>query len=117
MQRYAAVYHRCPRCGLVAALDTPWLDEAYSTAIHTKDSGLLRRARRNSVMVNAIVGFEGLRAGRFLDWAGGYGVFTQIMRDKGLDYWHHDDYAKPIFASEFQDDGESRFDLVTAFEV
>lgn len=117
MGRYDATYHRCVGCGLVAARDTPWLAEAYTSAIHDADSGLLRRARRLSLLTSAVIRFEGLPGGRFLDWAGGYGVFTQVMRDRGHDYWHHDDFAQPIFAQHFQDDGTGRCDLVTAFEV
>ncbi len=115
--RFDAEYHRCPRCGLVAIRETPWLAEAYNSAIHAADTGLLRRARRLSAMTSAIIRFEGLKGGRFLDWAAGYGVFTQAMRDKGLDFWQHDDYATPVFATAFNDDGEGRYDLVTAFEV
>lgn len=114
---YEAAYHRCTGCGLVAALDTPWLEEAYTHAIHDADVGLLRRARRNSKLAAAIIGFEGLRGGRFLDWAAGYGTFTQFMRERGLDFWQADEYASPVFAREFRDDGTGRYDLVTAFEV
>lgn len=117
LRSHRAEYHRCPECGLVSTLDTPWLEEAYTSAIHTADRGLLRRAHRLSTFASAIIRFEGLRGGRFLDWAGGYGVFTQAMRDRGHDYWQHDDFAEPVFAGEFTDDGEGRFDLVTAFEV
>lgn len=117
MGRFDATYVRCPRCGLVSTPETPWLEEAYSSAIHLADSGLLRRAGRMSRLTAAIIRFEGIREGRFLDWAGGYGVFTQLMRDRGLDYWHHDDFAQPVFAIDHQDDGASHCDLVTAFEV
>lgn len=115
--KYEAVYHRCPACGLVAARDTPWLEEAYTHAIHDADSGLLRRARKVSRLTAAVIGFEGLRGGRFLDWAGGYGVFTEFMRERGADFWHHDDFAEPVFARKFVDDGTSHYDLITAFEV
>lgn len=114
---YEAVYHRCPECRLVATRDSPWLEEAYASAIHDADVGLLRRARRYSSLAAAVIRFEGLRGGRFLDWAGGYGVLTQFMREKGFDFWHHDDFAKPVFAKDFQDSGEGSYDLVTAFEV
>lgn len=115
--KYDATYHRCPGCGLVAARPTPWLEEAYQSPIHDADVGLLRRARRYSAMASAVIRFEKLRGGRFLDWAGGYGVLTQVMRDKGHDFWHHDDFAQPVFARGFRDTGEGRLDLVTAFEV
>lgn len=117
MDTYRATYHRCSTCGLVAARPTPWLGEAYSSAIHCADKGLLRRARRLSAFTSAVIRSEGISRGRFLDWAGGYGVFTQAMRDRGLDYWQHDEYADPVFAREFRDQGGGQFDLVTAFEV
>lgn len=117
MGRYEATYHRCPCCGLVALRETPWLEEAYASPIHDTDVGLLRRARRYSTIASAVIAFEGLRGGRFLDWAGGYGVLTQVMRDRGHDFWHHDAYARPVFARDFQDSGEGRLAMVTAFEV
>lgn len=117
LDRYDARYHRCGSCGLVATLETPWLEDAYTHAIHDADSGLLRRARRNSQLVAAVIRAEGLRGGRFLDWAGGYGTFAQLMREKGFDFWQHDDFATPVFARQFQDPGSGRYDLVTAFEV
>lgn len=117
LQRYDAVYHRCPRCGLVATRETPWLEEAYTHAIHDADSGLLRRNRKLGRLTAAVLRAEGLRGGRYLDWAGGYGVFTELMREKGYDFWHHDDFAEPVFARRFRDEGTGRYDLVTAFEV
>lgn len=116
LDKYPADYYRCQGCGLVAILDTPWLEEAYASAIHDADIGLLRRARRYSALATAVITFEGLKGGRFLDWAGGYGVFTQVMRDKGFNYWQHDDFAAPVFAREFHDEG-GNYDLVSAFEV
>lgn len=115
--KYTADYHRCTGCGLVATLEPTWLEEAYTHAIHDADKGLLRRAARNAKLAAAIIGWEGLRDGRFLDWAAGYGTFTQFMRERGLDFWQHDEYATPVFAREFRDDGTSRYDLITAFEV
>ena len=114
--KYDATYHRCPACGLVAALDTPWLEEAYASPIHDADAGLLRRARRYSSVASAVIRFEKL-SGRMLDWAGGYGVLAQAMRDKGHDFWHHDAYAEPVFARDYRDEGEGPLALVTAFEV
>jgi hypothetical protein len=114
---YNVTYHRCGRCGLVAARETPWLEAAYESAIHDADVGLLRRARRSSALTSAILRFEGLRDGSFLDWAAGYGIFVEEMRERGFDFWQHDDYAKAVMAREFKDDGRDRYDLITAFEV
>lgn len=117
MNRYSVDYYRCGACGLVALPSPTWLDEAYESAISDHDTGLLRRCRLLSTATSAVIRAEGLGKGRFLDWAGGYGTLTQMMRDKGFDYWHHDEYAKPIFAREFIDDGGSCYDLISAYEV
>lgn len=117
LDKYSADYYRCDGCGLVALPSPTWLDEAYASAISGHDTGLLRRCRMLSTVTSAVIHAQGLRAGRFLDWAGGYGTLTQLMRDKHFDYWHHDDYAEPIFARDFQDDGSSSYDLITAYEV
>lgn len=117
LEKYETLYHRCPDCGLVAARDTPWLEEAYESAIHDEDAGLLRRARRYQRLAGAVIGLERLKKGKFLDWAGGYGVFTQLMREKGFDFWQFDPYAKPVFARGFIDESDAPYDVITAFEV
>ena len=59
--------------------------------------------------------------GRFLDYAGGFGVFVRMMRDYGFDYYWDDKYCKNIFAKYFTindiDMEYRRIELVTAFEV
>jgi hypothetical protein len=60
-------------------------------------------------------------AQRFLDYAGGYGMFVRLMRDMGHNFFRQDNYCANIFARHFdvQDlaASERSFDLVTAFEV
>jgi hypothetical protein len=94
-----------------------WLDAAYTSAISHGDVGLLRRSRILSNLASAVIRSEGVGGGSFLDWAGGYGTLTRMMRDRGYDYWHYDEYAEPVFAREFVDDGRPRYDMITAFEV
>lgn len=115
--RHVAEFNRCDSCGLIAAPDPTWLDEAYSSAIYDGDSGLLRRARRTTTVTTALVRSEGISRGRILDWAGGYGAFTRMMRDKGFDCFTVDAYAKNLLAPGFDGDETESYDLVTAFEV
>lgn len=111
-------YLRCETCGLVMAAEPTWLEEAYSEAIAHLDVGLLDRCQILSNVTSAVLRSERLRGGRFLDWAGGYGVLTRLMRDRGFDFAHTDPYAANIFAAGLTDDlGAGRFDLITAFEV
>jgi hypothetical protein len=117
--KYDAEFRRCPSCGLIAAPDPTWLPEAYESAIYDGDSGLLRRCRRLSIVTAAVIRSEGLTSGRFLDWAGGYGTLTRLMRDRGYDFAHNDPMAVNVFAEghEVADPSVGRYDLVTAFEV
>ena len=111
-------YLQCGSCGLVMADDPTWLEEAYADAIAHLDVGLLDLCQILANVTSSVLRAERLRGGRFLDWAGGYGVLTRLMRDRGFDFVHTDVYAANIFASGFTGDlADERFDLVTAFEV
>jgi hypothetical protein len=111
-------YLQCVSCGLVMADDPTWLQAAYADAIAQLDVGLLDRCQILANVTSSVLRAERLRGGRFLDWAGGYGVLTRLMRDRGFDFAHTDVYAANVFAAGFTGDlSDGRFDLVTAFEV
>jgi hypothetical protein len=110
-------YFRCDDCGSVALPGPDWLDEAYSDAISPLDVGLLERCVQMANVTTALVFAQGLRRGRFLDFAGGYGTLTRLMRDRGLDFRHHDPFCENLFAQGFEAKVAERHDLVTAFEV
>ncbi len=112
-------YGRCSSCGMVMALDPSWLEEAYGEAIAKLDVGLLDRCQILASVTASVLRAERLRHGRFLDWAGGYGTLTRVMRDRGYDFVHHDPMAVNVFAEGHAatDLGVGRYDLITAFEV
>jgi hypothetical protein len=117
LDKYDVDYHLCPHCGLLVLPAPTWLDEAYEQAIYVGDAGLLRRSRRLALATSLLIRSEGLRNGRFLDWGGGYGTLTRMMRDKGFDFYTTDAYAKNVLAPSFDGDEKDSYDLVTAFEV
>ena len=57
--------------------------------------------------------------GRFIDYAGGYGLFVRLMRDNGFDFLWNDKYCRNIFASGFEspEPCQEKIELVTAFEL
>ncbi|WP_232075471.1 class I SAM-dependent methyltransferase [Mycobacterium seoulense] len=59
------------------------------------------------------------RHGRFLDAAGGYGIFTRLMRDIGFDYYWTDMYCPNLTARGFEAETGpgAPYTAVTAFEV
>lgn len=117
LAKYEVDFYRCPGCGLIALPDPWWLDEAYESAIYAGDMGLLRRSRLLSRVTAAVIRAEGLSDGRFLDWGGGFGTLTRMMRDKGLEFYTADAYATNILAPGFDGDETQSYDLVTTFEV
>lgn len=117
MAEHEVHFDRCGACGLILASDRWWLPGAYESAIYDGDRGLLHRSRIMSVVLELLIRSEGLTSGRFLDWAGGYGALTRMMRDRGFDYYTVDGYARNLLAVGFDGDETARYDLVSAVEV
>ena len=121
LSKYKVSFFRCPQCHFIQTESpTHWLTEAYSSAIASLDIGLIFRnilflGRTERLIKKHFVG----RKGHFLDYAGGYGLFVRLMRDKGYDFYRQDIYCQNLFAEYFDidDTDNKKFDLVTAFEV
>jgi hypothetical protein len=54
--------------------------------------------------------------GKYLDFGGGYGVLTRMMRDHGFDFYHYDKYAENLFAQGFDANLRESYNLVSSFE-
>lgn len=120
LNKYDVKYYRCLETGFIQTEDPYWLQEAYSSAITKLDIGLVSRNEflRNKTVKVLSDCFDGNK--KFLDYAGGYGMFTRMMRDMGYDFYHHDIYCKNLFADFFDlsnCEQKSGFEAVTAFEV
>jgi len=119
LKRHTVEYFRCGRCGFICTEEPYWLDEAYSEAITGSDVGLVRRNCQLSVIAGTVIRTFFGRTGSFLDFAGGYGLFVRLMRDRGFDFRWHDAYCSNLFARGFEGsltEGSS-YRLLTAFEV
>ena len=120
LNKYHVDFYRCNATGFIQTEDPYWLSEAYSTAITKLDLGLPYRNIELSNRLNKIIIKNFNQEGIFLDYAGGYGLFTRLMRDKGFNFYSTDKFCQNLFANDFDLDQlppGSRFDLVTAFEV
>jgi hypothetical protein len=113
----AVTFVRCTGCKSVLLPEPDWLDAAYSDAISPLDVGLLERCIQLANVTTAIITSQRLRHGRFLDFAGGYGTLTRLMRDRGYDFRHDDPYCENLFAPGLAGSTDDHYDLVTAFEV
>jgi 2-polyprenyl-3-methyl-5-hydroxy-6-metoxy-1,4-benzoquinol methylase len=118
--KYDVKYYQCEETGFIQTEEPYWLGESYSSAITKLDLGLAFRNEllrdRSIALLNRFFAKDGV----FLDYAGGYGLFTRLMRDKGFNFYHTDKYCANIFAEYFdlKDIGaDTKFELITAFEV
>lgn len=116
--RHEAIVRFCEKCQFLFILDPKWLDEAYRQPITIQDTGILARNIALSKVTSIMLYFLFNRQGEFLDYSGGYGIFTRLMRDIGFDFYWCDPYATNLFARGFECvSGTSRFELITCFEV
>lgn len=114
--KYNADYMLCRSCGFLGVDQPFWLEEAYESPITAADTGLLSRNIELSRKIAVLIFTLFSRNGAYLDYAGGYGVFTRLMRDAGFNFFHMDLYTPNLFAREFEWDRTSKMDGVTCFE-
>jgi len=120
LNKYVIKYYRCNETGFIQTEEPHWLSEAYSSAITKLDVGLpYRNIILSDSIGRALVKNFDYKA-MFLDYAGGYGLFTRLMRDKGFNFYNTDKFCQNLFA-EYFDLGDlpagTPFEAVTAFEV
>jgi hypothetical protein len=120
LNKYDAFYKVCGTCGFLCADEPHWLGEAYARTIADADTGLvMRNVSLAPQIAGALYWTMGERgAGRYLDTAGGYGIFTRLMRDCGFDFYWHDEYCENKLAPGFAYRQEyNPLRAVTAIEV
>lgn len=118
LNKYLVDYFECSGCGLVKTENPYWLSEAYSSAIADLDTGLVQRNIRMSELTAQFIERNFDPSGVYLDFAGGYGLFVRLMRDKGFDFYWTDKYCANLFAHFFShSQAMASYDLVTAFEL
>lgn len=120
LRKYQVEYYKCSNCGFIQTEDPYWLDEAYASAITSIDIGLMYRNLINVPITSAIINKFANPEGKFIDYGGGYGMFTRLMRDKGFEYFRQDAYCENLFAKHFDITDlsvDEKFEMLTAFEV
>lgn len=116
LYKYDVDYFQCTKCGFAQTENPYWLDEAYISSMNLSDTGVMYRSERMSKITTALIFFFFKTKGTFLDYAGGFGVFTRQMRDIGFDFYWHDPYTKNEIARGFEGSLDKRYDAVTTFE-
>jgi hypothetical protein len=118
MGQYATVYRFCDRCRFLFIASPHWLHEAYREPVSIYDTGILSRNIALARTVGVVIYFLFDWTGRFLDYGGGCGIFTRLMRDMGFDFYWYDPYAPNCLARGFEfDRGMAPLELITSLET
>ncbi|MGA1860172.1 glycosyltransferase [Azospirillum sp. 11R-A] len=118
--RHQVGYWECTQCGSLQTDPPHWLDDAYMPDCMMQDVGIVQRSILLSLTVPPLLEQLGVGAGTpCLDWGGGNGLFTRMMRDRGFAFFLHDKYVDNHYALGFarKDTATAVFPVTTAFEV
>jgi Methyltransferase domain len=120
LNRYDIDYYLCSGCGSLSTEEPYWLEEAYDVSGIGDDVGAAQRTIDLALKTSALLDQIGLPARtECIDFGGGIGLFTRLMRDRGFNFFSYDRYAKPFFSDRYNVTtlaGRSPA-VVTAFEV
>lgn len=116
LYKYDVDYFQCSNCEFVQTEKEYWLEEAYQNSMNLTDTGIMHRNQRFSKITASIIILFFDKKLKFLDYAGGYGVFTRIMRDMGFDFYWNDPYTTNALARGFEQEEGIKYHAVTTFE-
>ena len=118
LHKYDVKYYYCRNCSSLFTEEPFWLEESYKSAINVIDTGILDRNLYFGKVVSSLIFFFFNKDKKFLDYAGGYGIFTRLMRDFGYDFYWSDKYSDNLMARGFEKVSvEENFEAITVFEV
>lgn len=118
LNKYSIKYYYCNNCGFLKTEEPYWLKEAYNNSISITDTGIMSRNIGSSKTTAVVLYFLFKKFGKFLDYGGGYGIFTRLMRDIGFDFYWYDPHSINLLARGFETTNKNyKYELVTAFEV
>jgi len=116
LQKYDIQYFYCENCGFLQTEEPYWLKEAYSESINVSDTGYMQRNINLSQKLTILLSLFFDKNAKFLDYAGGYGVFVRMMRDIGFDFYWDDKFTQNLFAKGFEYKYTDKCEAVTSFE-
>jgi len=115
LNKYDMCYFYCDNCGFLQTEEPYWLEESYAESINVSDIGYMQRNLKLSKKLTILLFLLFKKDAKFLDYAGGYGVFVRLMRDVGFDFYWYDKFTSNLFARGFEYN-QQPIDAITTFE-
>lgn len=118
LQRIEVDYFLCSNCELLQTESPYWLDDAYSLDLDGLDIG---EQARNVKSVGFILGvlylFGARKSRRCVDYGGGKGTVTRLMRERGFPFFTCDRFREGVHAVPYRVESAHDAEVVTSFEV
>jgi len=114
--KYWAKYYLCEDCGSLQTEEPYWLSDAYENSMASMDCGIMQRNISNLAACISLALIHGYRS--FLDFGGGIGILSRLLRDYCFDASSYDLYEKnDFFGGLSRTLKDATPDVVSAFEV
>jgi len=117
LKQYEGRVRSCSNCGFEFVEDPYWLPDSFKTSLNQFDVGSADRSLIIAGFVRSLFRRSKASAIKVLDFGGGDGLATRILRDAGLDCRWEDPYCQPVFAVGPPYSEVEHFDLVFMGEV
>lgn len=116
LNKYNVSFYRCGNCEFLQTEEPYWLAESYNEPINRTDTGYITRNVYLSKKALGLFFVLFRNKGSYVDFAGGHGILTRLMRDYGLDYYWDDKYTPNLFAQGFEYSKGKKYTGATCFE-
>ena len=115
--KFEGRYLKCTSCNFIHAENPNWLEGSFTDVLNNLDIGSVDRCNIVADFVEVLANSLKVDNPKVLDWGGGYGLLTRILRDRGVRCTHYDPYTEPLFAENINLQTDARFDLIVLSEV
>lgn len=118
LNKYYIDYYLCENCRFLRTEKPFWLGESYVESINIYDTGVIERNIFFSKIIATILFFLFDKNAKYLDFGGGYGILTRLMRDTGFNFYWQDPYTQNLMAKGFEyNENVKNIEGITCFEV
>lgn len=114
---FSADLYECKNCFFKFYPGQNWIQNSFSKRLNHLDVGAVDRTLIISEILTEICNSLGIKNDICLDYGGGYGLLTRIMRDKGFNWKNYDPYTEGIFSENHNCSLENNFALISLIEV
>jgi hypothetical protein len=114
---FVAEYFQCSSCQFVYANNPEWIQGSFTKQLNQLDLGSVDRSLILADFMEVFCRSNNLRGAKSLDWGGGYGLLTRIMRDRGFNFFNYDPFVEDLFSGPSVGSPDEKYDCICISEV